>query len=225
MANVGRDLPRACERAGVPRCTPNDLRRTFASWLVQAGESLLVVSRLLGHGSTTWWISSTASLTRRPSSARSSGCPAGRRTPVGRAMCQCVALEALAPPRRGSAIPSRNQRSRQVLSCPKTELNRRHGDFQSPALPTELFGRGRGRNLHTDQRCCNRLCASYSTTRRQPTSLMSRIEASPWRSRSTMTSGRQVPPRGRVTWPRTVVPSALVGLRPTKVYWPRSSNR
>jgi integrase len=50
--NVGRDLPRACERAGVPRCTPNDLRRTFASWLVQAGTSLLVVSRLLGHSST-----------------------------------------------------------------------------------------------------------------------------------------------------------------------------
>ncbi len=50
--NVRRDLPRACERAGVPRCTPNDLRRTFASWLVQAGTSLLVVSRLLGHSST-----------------------------------------------------------------------------------------------------------------------------------------------------------------------------
>jgi integrase len=51
-ANVGRDMPAACKRAGVPRCTPNDLRRTFASWLVQAGESLLVVSRLLGHSST-----------------------------------------------------------------------------------------------------------------------------------------------------------------------------
>ncbi len=50
--NVGRDLPAACKRAGVPRCTPNDLRRTFASWLVQAGSSLLVVSRLLGHSST-----------------------------------------------------------------------------------------------------------------------------------------------------------------------------
>lgn len=50
--NVRRDLPRACERAGVPRVTANDLRRTFASWLVQAGTSLLVVSRLLGHSST-----------------------------------------------------------------------------------------------------------------------------------------------------------------------------
>jgi len=50
--NMGRDLPRACERAQVPRCTANDLRRTFASWLVQAGESNMVVSRLLGHKST-----------------------------------------------------------------------------------------------------------------------------------------------------------------------------
>ena len=51
-ANVGRDLPRACERAGVPRVTPNDLRRTFASWLIQAGVSNRIVARLLGHNTT-----------------------------------------------------------------------------------------------------------------------------------------------------------------------------
>lgn len=51
-ANVCRDLPDACARAGVPRCTPNDLRRTFASWLVQGGVPLMIVSRLLGHSST-----------------------------------------------------------------------------------------------------------------------------------------------------------------------------
>lgn len=50
--NVQRDLGRAAARAGVPRVTPNDLRRTFASWLVQGGTPLLVVSRLLGHSST-----------------------------------------------------------------------------------------------------------------------------------------------------------------------------
>ena len=32
--------------------TPNDLRLTFASWLVQARESLFVVATLLGHSST-----------------------------------------------------------------------------------------------------------------------------------------------------------------------------
>ncbi len=51
-SNLRRDIPAACKRAGIPRCTPNDLRRTFASWLVQSGISTLVVSRLLGHSST-----------------------------------------------------------------------------------------------------------------------------------------------------------------------------
>lgn len=51
-ANVRRDLELACAAAGVPRVTPNDLRRTFASWLVQAGTSNFVVARLLGHSST-----------------------------------------------------------------------------------------------------------------------------------------------------------------------------
>lgn len=50
--NLGRDLPLACKAAQVPRVTANDLRRTFASWLVQAGESNFVVSRLLGHTTT-----------------------------------------------------------------------------------------------------------------------------------------------------------------------------
>jgi integrase len=51
-ANIGRDLPDACRRAGVPRVTPNDLRRTFASWLVQNHVSLFVVATLLGHCNT-----------------------------------------------------------------------------------------------------------------------------------------------------------------------------
>jgi integrase len=32
--------------------TPNDLRRTYASWLVNAGAPLKVVANLLGHSST-----------------------------------------------------------------------------------------------------------------------------------------------------------------------------
>jgi hypothetical protein len=50
--NVRRDLAQACDAAKVPRVTPNDLRRTFASWLVQARETNFVVSRLLGHSTT-----------------------------------------------------------------------------------------------------------------------------------------------------------------------------
>ena len=47
-----RDLRAACERAGITHVTPNDLRRTFASWLKQSGQDSLVVAKLLGHSST-----------------------------------------------------------------------------------------------------------------------------------------------------------------------------
>ena len=50
--NVGRDLPAASARAGIPRTTPNDLRQTYASWMKQAGEDSAVVAKLLGHSST-----------------------------------------------------------------------------------------------------------------------------------------------------------------------------
>lgn len=54
--NVRRDLSRAARAAGVigdkEWLTPNDLRRTFASWLIQAGVPPFVVARLLGHKST-----------------------------------------------------------------------------------------------------------------------------------------------------------------------------
>jgi integrase len=38
--------------AGLPRLSPNDLRRTFASWMKQAGVDSLAVAHLLGHSST-----------------------------------------------------------------------------------------------------------------------------------------------------------------------------
>ena len=50
--SVRRDLHAACDRAKVPRVSPNDLRRTFASWLVQSGVDLYRVSKLMGHSST-----------------------------------------------------------------------------------------------------------------------------------------------------------------------------
>jgi integrase len=49
--NVIRDLAVACQACGLHRVTPNDLRRTFASWLKQAGQDSFVVAQLLGHSS------------------------------------------------------------------------------------------------------------------------------------------------------------------------------
>ncbi len=50
--NVRRDLALACKRAKVPKVTPNDLRRTFASWLKQNDVDSAAVAQLMGHSST-----------------------------------------------------------------------------------------------------------------------------------------------------------------------------
>lgn len=47
--NIQRDLKLACDRAKLPPLSPNDLRRTFATWMKQAGADSAVVARLLGH--------------------------------------------------------------------------------------------------------------------------------------------------------------------------------
>lgn len=47
-----RDIAVACERAGVPRVSPNDLRRSLATWLIHGGVSTYLVSKILGHKDT-----------------------------------------------------------------------------------------------------------------------------------------------------------------------------
>lgn len=50
--NYRRDLAEACTRAKLPPVTSNDLRRTYASWMVQRGVPLFHVARLMGHSTT-----------------------------------------------------------------------------------------------------------------------------------------------------------------------------
>ncbi len=47
--NVRRDIAAACARAGIPSCTPNDLRRTFATWWRHHGVATHDIAALLGH--------------------------------------------------------------------------------------------------------------------------------------------------------------------------------
>jgi integrase len=51
-ANATRDLERACARAGLEKVTPNDLRRTLATWLNRDGVPRWAISRILRHKST-----------------------------------------------------------------------------------------------------------------------------------------------------------------------------
>lgn len=47
--NVRRDLHAACRRAGIDPCSPHDLRRTFASWMIQAGVPPHLIAKMMGH--------------------------------------------------------------------------------------------------------------------------------------------------------------------------------
>lgn len=50
--NVRHDLEAACVRAKIARCSPNDLRRTFAHWMRQARVPLELLAPLMGHATT-----------------------------------------------------------------------------------------------------------------------------------------------------------------------------
>jgi integrase len=47
--NVRRDLAKACEAIGIAPVTPNDLRRTFATWLRISGVTPDIIGAALGH--------------------------------------------------------------------------------------------------------------------------------------------------------------------------------
>jgi integrase len=49
---VRKQLDRVRKAAGMKHVTPNDLRRTFGTWLVEAGVSLELVSKLMRHRDT-----------------------------------------------------------------------------------------------------------------------------------------------------------------------------
>jgi integrase len=51
-ANVRRDLADACENAEIERCSPIDLRRTYASSQVEAGVPLFRSAQAMGHKDT-----------------------------------------------------------------------------------------------------------------------------------------------------------------------------
>jgi integrase len=51
-SNVRRDLHAACAAVKIPPCSPNDLRRTCATWLRAAGASPDLIAPVMGHADT-----------------------------------------------------------------------------------------------------------------------------------------------------------------------------
>jgi hypothetical protein len=47
--NMRRDLIAACEKLGIPRCSPNDLRRTYGTWLRAEGIEPQLIGAAIGH--------------------------------------------------------------------------------------------------------------------------------------------------------------------------------
>ncbi len=62
---------------------------------------------------------------------------------MGRFVHDCPLLDRKLESGLKTKIPRKSKKYKGFMWWPGTELNRRHGDFQSPALPTELPG------LHT----------------------------------------------------------------------------
>ncbi len=50
--NIRRDLHVACDAVKIARCSPNDLRRTCATWLRAAGASPELIAPVMGHADT-----------------------------------------------------------------------------------------------------------------------------------------------------------------------------
>lgn len=47
--NLRNDVAKACETLGIPRCSPNDWRRTYAKWLRMVGVQPQLIGAAMGH--------------------------------------------------------------------------------------------------------------------------------------------------------------------------------
>jgi hypothetical protein len=151
--NVRRDLAAACRRAGIPRVTPNDLRRTFAAWLLQAGETSFVVAKMMGHSTTkmvdtiygqlgdkTFEIAAgrfpefqVPELPGAGSTSVAEPTPAGRIARTGRHPASSTPTSTSSPRNveTTGVCSALGLVVRAMLKCLGPESNQRHGDFQS----------------------------------------------------------------------------------------------
>jgi integrase/recombinase XerD len=128
-ASVRRDLAIACDRAKIPRVTPNDLRRTCASWFVQRGGSLFAASKILRHADTRMVSKVYAQLAGsdlRATLEREVGT-----TPIAVPMVCPTLTHSTESMDTTDTLTTRLLGENHDSSCPGTESNCRHADFQA----------------------------------------------------------------------------------------------
>ncbi len=135
--NVRRDLHAACDAVKIPRCSPNDLRRTCATWLRAAGASPELIAPVMGHADTRMVERVSGrlpleDLRRRLAQALGVNCIAGASLTPKNPGGDCITGASDHAERRGSGVPNgpvgpesgraprldldaENQRARQVL--------------------------------------------------------------------------------------------------------------
>ncbi len=126
--NVRRDLREACKRALIRPCSPNDLRRTFATWLRAAGAPTDFIAPVMGHADT-----------RMVERVYGRLAPSDLRRRIMASVGDLAVSPACQTPwtspdfldHSDDPPPGVDRQRLLVLQCPETESNRRHGDFQS----------------------------------------------------------------------------------------------
>jgi len=125
---VRRDLLEACKRAGIERCSPNDLRRTYGRWMRIAAFPDEIIAPTMGHADTrmlerVYGKLSPEEFTRRLLLHMRAALP------------DCIANASAEP--KSTEFPDRlDTLEPQTLRnwCPGAESNHRNGNFQSTSV-------------------------------------------------------------------------------------------
>jgi integrase len=125
--NVRRDLAAACVRAGIEPVTPNDLRRTFAKWLRNAGAAPSSIGAAMGHVD-----SRMVERVYGRIAPEALGLVLEQQT---RGLLMGGESPNMAPlgANRETALVDESPEKQTDSGCAGTESNRRHGDFQADA--------------------------------------------------------------------------------------------
>ncbi len=130
--SVRRDLAVACKALGIAPVTPNDLRRTFGTWLAMTGVTTDIVGKAMGHvdGRMAERVYGriTPDALDRLISERG---PAMVFEKESKELVGDVLGTVAEPGVFGEVVETADPSKTPVIQCPGTESNRRHGDFQS----------------------------------------------------------------------------------------------